>query len=38
MMEKICKSLLGITISAFGIACVANSDIGAFALTLNQLK
>jgi uncharacterized membrane protein YczE len=24
---------LGITISAFGIACVANSDIGCFALT-----
>jgi uncharacterized membrane protein YczE len=32
-MEKFCKSLLGITISAFGIACVANSDIGCFALT-----
>lgn len=32
-MKNIFKSMIGITISAFGIACVANSDIGAFALT-----
>ena len=32
-MKNIFKSLLGISISAFGIACVANSDIGCFALT-----
>jgi uncharacterized membrane protein YczE len=32
-MKNIFKSILGISISAFGIACVANSDIGAFALT-----
>jgi uncharacterized membrane protein YczE len=32
-MKNIIKSMIGISISAFGIACVANSDIGAFALT-----
>jgi uncharacterized membrane protein YczE len=32
-MKNIFKSLIGISISAFGIACVANSDIGCFALT-----
>jgi uncharacterized membrane protein YczE len=32
-MKNIIKSMVGISISAFGIACVANSDIGAFALT-----
>ena len=32
-MKNIFKSMIGITISAFGIACVTNCDIGAFALT-----
>lgn len=32
-MKNIIKSMIGISISAFGIACVTNSDIGAFALT-----
>lgn len=32
-MKNIIKSMIGISISAFGVACVANSDIGAFALT-----
>ena len=32
-MKNIIKSMIGISISAFGIACVANSDIGCFALT-----
>ena len=32
-MKNIFKSVMGITISAFGIACVTNCDIGAFALT-----
>lgn len=32
-MNNIIKSMIGISISAFGTACVANSDIGCFALT-----
>ena len=32
-MKNIIKSIIGMSISAFGVACVANSDIGCFALT-----
>lgn len=32
-MKNILKSTWGVTIASFGIACVANSDLGAFALT-----
>ena len=32
-MKNIFKSLIGVSISAFGIACVTNSGIGAFAIT-----
>ena len=32
-MKNIFKSLIGVSISAFGIACVTNSGIGTFAIT-----